>query len=134
MLNAKQQAENTMSDEFGKLSVAEIIALIERAQIELARRKHAGKEKVKAEIAEKLKEAGLEFSDLFPELSAKPKGARKSPSSDSGAAPIKYKDHASGDAWSGRGPRPPQWVKSIMSQRGWTLEQFKTSEEFLAQN
>lgn len=122
-----------MNEEFGKLSVVEIQALIERAQIELARRKHAGKEKVKAEIAEKLKEAGLEFSDLFPELGSKSKGARKSKASD-GEVVVKYKDHASGDAWSRRGPRPPQWVKSIMSQRGWTLEEFKASEEFLAQN
>lgn len=122
-----------MSDEFAKLSVAEIEALIERAQIELAVRQHAGKEKVKAEIAEKLQAAGLDFSDLFPELGGK-KTSKKAKAAGGSEVPAKFKDHVSGETWSGRGPRPPQWVKAIMSQRGWTLEEFKASEEFLAQN
>jgi DNA-binding protein H-NS len=122
-----------MSDEFAKLSVSEIKALIERAQIEIAVRQHAGKEKVKAEIAEKLASAGLDFADLFPELGGKKTGKRTKAASAS-EVPAKYKDHVSGDTWSGRGPRPPRWVKSIMSQRGWTIEEFKASEEYLAQN
>ncbi len=122
-----------MSEEFANLSDAEIKALIERAQIELGVRKHHGKEKVKAEIAEKRAQAGLDFADLFPELGGK-KGAKKGKAVATSEVLAKYKDHVSGDTWSGRGPRPPQWVKSIMSQRGWTLEQFKASEEFLAQN
>jgi DNA-binding protein H-NS len=122
-----------MSDEFAKLSVAEIKSLIERAQIELAVRKHAGKEKVKAEIAERLQAAGLDFAELFPELGGK-KSRKKSKAAGGSEVPAKFKDHVSGDTWSGRGPRPPQWVKTIMSQRGWTLEEFKASEEFLAQN
>jgi DNA-binding protein H-NS len=122
-----------MSDEFAKLSVEEIKALIERAQIELAVRKHHGKEKVKAEIAEKLAEAGLDFSDLFPELGGK-KASKRAKAAGASDVPAKYKDHVSGETWSGRGPRPPQWVKSVMSQRGWTIEEFKASEEYLAQN
>jgi DNA-binding protein H-NS len=122
-----------MSDEFAKLSVTEIKALIERAQIELALRQHAGKEKVKAEIADKLQAAGLDFSDLFPELGGK-KASKKTKTGESEKAPAKYKDHVSGDTWSGRGPRPPQWVKTILSQRGWTVDEFKASEEYLAQN
>ena len=122
-----------MSDEFAKLSVIEIKTLIERAQIELAVRKNAGKEKMKAEIAERLQAAGLDFADLFPELGSK-KSSRKAKPGEGEKALAKYKDHVSGDTWSGRGPRPPQWVKSIMSQRGWTIEQFKASEEFLAQS
>jgi DNA-binding protein H-NS len=121
-----------MSDEFAKLSVSEINALIERAQIEIAVRQHAGKEKVKAEIAEKLASAGLDFADLFPELGGK-KASKKPKAASVSEVPAKYKDHVSGDTWSGRGPRPPQWVKSIMSQRGWTIEEFKASEEYLAQ-
>lgn len=123
-----------MSDEFAKLSDEEIRALIERAQIELAVRKHHGKEKVKAEIAEKLAEAGLDFADLFPELGGKKAGKKAKAAKGGSEVPAKYKDHSSGETWSGRGPHPPQWVKSIMSQRGWTLEAFKASEEFLAQN
>jgi DNA-binding protein H-NS len=122
-----------MSDEFAKLSDAEIKGLIERAQIELAVRKHHGKEKVKAEIAEKLAEAGLDFGDLFPELGSK-KASKKPKAANGSEVPAKYKDHVSGDTWSGRGPRPPQWVKSVMSQRGWTIEEFKASEEYLAEN
>jgi DNA-binding protein H-NS len=122
-----------MSDEFAKLSVTEIKALIERAQIELAVRQHAGKERVKTELAEKLQAAGLDFSDLFPELGGM-KSSKKAKAAGGSKVPAKFKDHVSGDTWSGRGPRPPQWVKTIMSQRGWTLEEFKASEEFLSQN
>ena len=32
--------------------------------------------------------------------------------------------------WSGRGARPPYWVKRIMDERGWTLGEFKQSGEY----
>ena len=121
-----------MADEFANLSVPEIQALIERAHAEIARRKEAGKETLKAEIAEKLRMAGLDFADLFPETGKGKKSGVKTEGAKRVVAP-KYKDHASGETWSGRGAYPPRWVAMIMSQRGWTLEDFKNSEEFLAQ-
>lgn len=122
-----------MSEEFIKLSVPEIQALIERAHAEIDRRKEAGKETLKAEIAEKLRNAGLDFSDLFPELGKVGKMKAKAGSLKREVLP-KYKDHASGETWSGRGARPPMWVKMILAQRGWTIEEFKVSEEFKAQS
>lgn len=124
-----------MNEEFSNLSVPQIEALIERAELELERRRKAGRENLRSEIEAKLASAGLDLSDLFPEATKGTRKPRKAKSSEGGAvvAP-KFKDHASGETWSGRGARPPQWVKSLMSQRGWTLEQFKQSEEFLAQN
>ena len=44
----------------------------------------------------------------------------------------KYRNAASGDAWSGRGAHPPAWVKTILIERGWTIEEFKQSDEFQA--
>ncbi|MGJ0507274.1 MAG: H-NS family nucleoid-associated regulatory protein [Methylocystis sp.] len=44
----------------------------------------------------------------------------------------KFTNPETGDTWSGRGPYPPQWVKSVMDARGWTLEDFKGSDEFLS--
>lgn len=122
-----------MSEEFAKLSVPEIEALIERAHGEIDRRKQAGKETLKAELAERLKSAGLEFADLFPELAKAGKGKSKAEAPKREVV-AKYKNHASGETWSGRGARPPVWVKMVLSERGWTIEQFKQSEEFLAQN
>lgn len=121
-----------MSDEFANLSVPEIQALIDRANAEIDRRKEAGRETLKAEIAEKLKMAGLDFADLFPEAGRAKKSSAKAERVKRVVLP-KYKDHASGDTWSGRGAHPPRWVLMIMSQRGWTIDEFKESEEFLAQ-
>jgi DNA-binding protein H-NS len=124
-----------MSEEFSNLSVAEIEALINRAKQEIERRKQAGRENLRSEIEAKLASAGLDLSELFPEATNAVRKPRKVKASDGGSVVLpKFKDHVSGETWSGRGARPPQWVKSIMSRRGWTLEQFKQSDEFLAQN
>jgi DNA-binding protein H-NS len=124
-----------MTDEFSNLSIPEITALIDRAEQEIERRKQAGKEQLRSEIEAKLLSAGLDLAELFPEAAKVPRKRAKSKSGD-GAKVVtpKFKDHAGGETWSGRGARPPLWVKLIMSQRGWTLEQFKQSDEFLAQN
>jgi DNA-binding protein H-NS len=120
-----------VSDEFAKLSVPEIHSLIERAHAEISRRKEAGKEKLKAEIADKLRNAGLDFEDLFPDSAKKGRGKIKSEGEKREVAP-KFKNPVSGETWSGRGARPPRWVAMIMSERRWTLEEFKQSDEFLA--
>jgi DNA-binding protein H-NS len=123
-----------MNSEFSNLSIPEILSLIDRAEREIERRKQAGKEQLRSEIEAKLLSAGLDLAELFPESAKAPrKAAKPKPGDGATVAPPKYKDHASGETWSGRGPRPPQWVKSIMSQRGWTIEEFKQSDEFLAQ-
>jgi DNA-binding protein H-NS len=118
----------SVSDEFSALSDLEVLSLIERAKIELARRKDVGKEQLRAEIEAKLKDAGLDLGDLFT-LEGK-RGVRKlNPNDGAGVAP-KYRNHASGETWSGRG-RTPKWVAAIMHEREWTVEQFKQSDEFL---
>jgi DNA-binding protein H-NS len=113
---------------FDKLTVPELTALIERAQEEIKHRKVSAKEKLKQEIEEKLKSSGLDFADLFPVSGKKAKKSKQE--GDSNPAPVKYRDPVSQGTWSGRGARPPAWVKSIMSERRWTLEEFKASGEY----
>jgi DNA-binding protein H-NS len=121
----------SVSDEFSKLSDLEILSLIERAKTELDRRKEANKERLRAEIEAKLKSAGLDLGDLFESERRSTRGAGKSKENDgqSGVAP-KYKNHVTGETWSGRG-RSPKWVTAILQEREWTVEEFKQSDEFL---
>ncbi len=116
-----------MSDEFSKLSDAELLSLIERAQTEVARRKEAGKEKLRTEIESKLKSAGLELGDLFGGVGKQ--AGREGKAKTNEVAP-KFRNHVSGETWSGRG-RAPKWVAAVMQEREWTLEEFKQSDEFL---
>ena len=121
-----------VSEEFAKLSDLEILSLIERAQQELHHRQNAGRERLKEEIQAKLANSGLDISDLFPDLTGK--GRRKSgkdtDKADSAPVPAKYRDHVSQESWSGRGGRPPHWVKKIMNARNWSLDDFKKSGEY----
>ena len=120
-----------MSDEFANLSVPEIQSLIERAHVEIDRRKEAGLEFLKAEIAEKLRNAGLDFGDLFPDAAKKVRTKARADGEKREVA-AKFKNPVTGDTWSGRGARPPRWVLMIMSERRWSIEEFKQSDEFLA--
>jgi len=120
-----------VSEEFANLSDLEILSMIERAHREIARRKDAGKVNLRAEIEAKLAKAGLDLGDLFPDTAKKGRKPGKATTGDGEKASIvKYKDHVSGDTWSGRGAHPPQWVKMIMTQRNWTVDQFKQSGEY----
>ena len=117
-----------MSDEFARLSDAEILSLIHRAQKELEQRQKQHKVQLKEEIEQKLRSVGLDIADLFPEVEGK--GARQGKDSERAPVIAKYKNHVSGETWSGRGAHPPHWVKVILAERGWTIEEFKASEEF----
>ena len=121
-----------MSEEFAKLSDLELLSMIERAKHEIIARQNAGRERLKEEIQAKLANSGLDISDLFPDASNK--GRRKSnknaEASDGAPVPAKYRDPVSQETWSGRGGRPPHWVKKIMEARSWTLEDFKKSGEY----
>ena len=120
-----------MSDEFADKSDLEIQALIGRAEHELHRRKLVSKEKLKEEIEEKLKANGLDLGDLFPEAGSKGRKARAiSETGEARPVKAKYRDPVSQETWSGRGARPPLWVKRIMAERGWTLDEFKRSGEY----
>jgi DNA-binding protein H-NS len=117
-----------MDFEFEKMTVPELTALIERVHVEIKHRKVSAKDKLKQEIEEKLKHSGLNLADLFPGTGKKAKKSRQG--GESKPAPVKYRDPVSQGTRSGRGARPPAWVKSIMSERRWTLEQFKASGEY----
>lgn len=120
-----------MTGEFANLSDLEILSLIHRAQEELTRRKESQKETLRAEIEQKLKTAGLDLADIFPKAGSR-RESDSAPTATRASSAPKFKNHVSGETWSGRGPHPPQWVKSILMERGWTLQEFKASEEFLA--
>ena len=117
-----------MDIDLQKLTVPELTALIERVQEEIKHRKISAKDKLKQEIEEKLKYVGLDLTDLFPEAGKKAKKSKHE--GESKPAPVKYRDPVSQGTWSGRGARPPHWVKSIMSERRWTLGEFKASGEY----
>lgn len=116
-----------MDHELNKMTVPELSSLIERAQKELEVRKIQSKDRLKEEILAKLQNTGLDLTDLFPEAAGK---KRAKQSGEPKPAPIKYRDPVSQGTWSGRGARPPAWVKSIMMERRWTLEEFKASSEY----
>ncbi len=42
----------------------------------------------------------------------------------------KFRDPVFRETWSGRGARPPLWVKRVMAERGWSLDDFKKSGEY----
>ncbi len=121
-----------MSQEFSDLSDLEILSLIHRAKEELARRKESHRENLRADIEQKLKNAGLELNDLFPEIEGKPAKEKRPAERAPRIVAAKYRNAASGDTWSGRGAHPPAWVKTILVERGWTIEEFKQSDEFVA--
>ncbi len=86
---------------------------------------------MRSEIEAKLKDAGLALGDLFESERRSTRGAGKSnPTDGKGVVAPKYRNHASGETWSGRG-RSPKWVVAIMHEREWTVEEFKQSDEFL---
>jgi DNA-binding protein H-NS len=121
----------SMSDEFVALSDLEILSLIERAKTELVHRKEAGKELLRAEIEAKLKNAGLNLGDLFESERKTTRGADKAKDNNGQSiVAAKYKNHLSGETWSGRG-RSPKWVVAILQEREWSVEEFKRSDEFV---
>lgn len=117
-----------MSIELKSLTIPELHALVDKVKEEIARRQVEAKDRLKQEITEKLKNSGLDIADLFPEAGKKAKKAKQD--GEEKTPIVKYRDPVSQETWSGRGARPPQWVKTIMSQRHWSLEQFKTSGEY----
>lgn len=126
-----------MSGEFSKLTDLEVLSLIHRAQQEIQHRKEAGKGQLRAEIEEKLNSLGFTVEDIFPEAgkkSRKPQTARNV-EDERKTQRAKYKHPHSGETWSGRGGRPPQWVKDAMRERGWeSLEEFKAADEFISKD
>jgi DNA-binding protein H-NS len=118
-----------VTDEFSHLSDLELLSLIKQAEQELELRKSRSKHKLKHEIEERLKSAGLDIGELFPEATDK-RQRKSSGSGDGKTVQAKYRDPVSQETWSGRGARPPLWVKRIMAERGWMLDEFKRSGEY----
>ena len=117
-----------MNIDFDKMNVPDLESLIERAREEIDQRKVSARDRLKQEIEDRLKETGLDLDDLFPGSGRKTKKSGKETSGKS--VPVKYRDPVSLGTWSGRGGRPPQWVKSIMMERRWSLQEFKDSGEY----
>ena len=117
-----------MSLDLETLTVPELTALMERAKQEIQHRKVTAKDTLKQEIEDKLKDSGLDLADIFPGAGRRNKRSKKN--HESAPTPVKYLDPVSQGTWSGRGAHPPQWVKSIMMERRWTLDEFKASSEY----
>lgn len=117
-----------MEFDFKSMTVPDLQSLIVRAQEVIKNRKMSSRDDLRREIEDKLKHSGLDLSDIFPGAGKKAKKAKQEGMAK--PAPVKYRDPVSQGTWSGRGARPPQWVKSIMMERRWSLEEFKRSGEY----
>lgn len=111
-------------------SISEIRRQISDLQAEILRRTEEAKIELRIEFDAKLADAGLELTDIYPELAPKRVVAAKAAKFTQSSDP-KYKDPQTGATWSGRG-RAPQWVQSILEERKMSLQAFKVTAEFRA--
>lgn len=113
-----------------KRSISEIRRQISDLQAEILRRTEEAKTELRIEFDAKLADAGLELTDLYPELAPKRIVAAKDLKVTQSVDP-KFKDPETGATWSGRG-RAPQWVQTILEKRKMSLQAFKVTAEFRA--
>jgi DNA-binding protein H-NS len=112
-----------------RTSLSQIQKQISRLQAQARKLEAAQSEKKKAAVAEVaalMKKLGVSIDDL---RAGAPRAAR-APSATRAAgkrvpAPVKFRDPASGDAWSGRG-RTPRWLAAHEAQ-GRTREDFRVA-------
>jgi DNA-binding protein H-NS len=135
-----------MSEKYKDLSQFQIRAMIKELVDELDRRdmekmevitnayraalKDTGYSDEEVSSAEKIKELML----IVDNNKNRPIGA-KIRVSDYATRPMrivrpKYRHSETGNEWAGRGAFAPPWVLKVMQEKGWTLEEFKNSDEF----
>lgn len=135
-----------MSEKYKDLTPFQIRAMIKELVDELDRRDMEKMEAITAAYQAALKDTGYsdeevsspqkikELISIVDNNKNKPVGT-KLRVSDYATRPMriirpKYKHPQTGDKWAGRGAFAPPWVAKVMQEKGWTLEEFKNSDEF----
>jgi len=114
-----------------KQSIADLQKELARIQAAIEERRSSAKSELRADIEQMLKDADLSLADVFPEISRGEKAAPRGRGRTRAEATPKYKDPKSGTLWSGRG-RSPKWVEQILTERGISIRDFKTSGDYRA--
>ena len=94
--------------DFDSLTVPELAALIEAAQVKRQEKMEGAKTTLLAEFKDKAAELGLSLTALMS--SPKPALERKPRRSKGEKVAPKYRNPETGDTWTGRG-REPGWIK-----------------------
>ena len=102
-------------------NLSELIAQKAALEKRIAEAQNQEREAAIARIKQLMSEHGLTISDLGAKAAKAPKATRAGPRK-GGKVPVKYRDPASGNAWSGRGLQP-KWLQAALAQ-GRQLSEF----------
>ena len=89
-------------------SLKELIAQKEALELEIERTKKENRSEAIAKVRTLMEEYGLTAADLAQRRGPKPGGGKGA------KIPAKYRNVATGDAWSGRGLQP-KWLKAALA-------------------
>lgn len=89
-------------------SLKELIAQKEALELEIERTKQESRAEAIAKVRSLMDEYGLSAADLSARRGPKPSAGK------GGKVPAKYRNTATGDAWSGRGLQP-KWLKAALA-------------------
>ena len=98
-------------------NLAELIAQKEALEKRIAEAQNHERSAAVAQIKQLMAQHGLTLADLGGKAGAAKAGPRKG-----SKVPVKYRDPATGSAWSGRGLQP-KWLQAALAQ-GRTLSDF----------
>ncbi len=125
-----------MEIELSVLSDKDLIELQKSVSNEIERRNEQRREQLRKDFEARLKEADLDWEDVVPASHTIQQRDKKRRNEQGEITKRlinpKYRNAVTGETWAGRGAHPPMWVASILNERQWTLEDFKSSDEFKA--
>lgn len=112
-------------------SLSELYGQLKALQEAIAARKDSAIAELRQAFEQQLSANKLTISDIYPELQSQKIKEAAAPKSKSEPA-AKFRHPGTGETWAGtKGPQP-KWVKNVLEERSWTLEQFKEANEFKA--
>lgn len=125
-----------MEIELSVLSDQDLIELRKSVSSEIERRNEQRREQLRKDFEARLKEADLDWEDVVPASHTIQQRDKKRRNEQGEITKRlinpKYRNAVTGETWAGRGAHPPRWIASILNERQWTLEDFKSSDEFKA--
>ena len=113
------------SIDLSTLSPKQLDSLASKAQTEMASRERTRRSHLRHSIEAEVHSQGYVLSDLFPALADAAPPTRRS------TRPPRFRDpHSPEHVWTGIG-RAPNWIRSILDERGITLPEFKSLPMYL---
>ena len=110
--------------DLANFSKKQLDSLASDAQTEIVSRERTRRSDLRRSLEDEIKANGYRLSDLFPEL-AKPTKVRRA------SGPVRFRDpQCAQHTWTGIG-RAPNWIRSILDERGITLAQFRALPMYL---